>query len=175
MVVSVSGEPTGGGVSPLPREARPYQGRRAGVVTRLGAAVIDCLVIGVVLVSGYVGLAGMVFLIDPRNFSWPQAGAILSIFMAGLVADVYLTVFWWASGRTYGYLVMGLRLHNRHDAHPGFVTCALRAITCVFAPWGILWVPLSRTNRSVQDLLLGTRVVYDWQPRAHEHQRITQY
>ena len=175
MAVDVTGEPTGGGVSPLPREARPFQGQRAGIVTRLAAAVIDVLVIGVVLVSGYVGYAGLVFLIDPRSFSWPHAGAILSVFVAGLVADVYLTVFWWASGRTYGYLVLGLRLHNRRGGHPGFLTCAVRAVTYVFAPWGVFWVAVDSSNRSLQDLVLGTRVVYDWQPRVPAHQRSTQY
>ena len=100
----------GGGVSPLPREARPYQGQRAGVVTRLAAAVIDSLVVGPSCVAGYFGFAGVLFLIDPRSFSLPHSGLILSIFMAGFVAEVYLTVSWWIGGRTYGYLVMGLRL-----------------------------------------------------------------
>ena len=175
MAVDVTGDPTGGGVSPLPREARPYQGHTAGIVTRLAATVIDALVVGAFLVAGYFGLAGFLFLIDPRDFSMPHSGLFLSIFMAGLVAGVYLTLSWWVVGRTYGYLVMGLRLRSRRDGHPGFVICAVRATLCVFAPWGVFWVAVSRDNRSVQDLLLGTRVVYDWQPRAASHQRTTQY
>ena len=175
MAVDVVGEPSGGGVSPLPREARPYQGRTAGIVTRLAAAVIDALVVGAVLVACYFGVAGFLFLIDPRSFSMPHSGLILSIFMAGAVAEVYLTVSWWLGGRTYGYLVMGLRLRSRSGGRTGFVRSAVRAALCVFAPWGVFWVAVSRHNRSLQDLLLGTRVVYDWQPRVPAHQRSTQY
>ncbi len=56
MAVDVTGDPAGGGVSPLPREARPYQGHTAGVVTRLVAAFIDSLIVGVILLCGYVGI-----------------------------------------------------------------------------------------------------------------------
>ena len=81
MAVDVTGDPAGGGVSPLPREARPYQGHTAGIVTRLAATVIDGLVVGAVLVAGYFGVAGFLFLIDPRNFSMPHSGLFLSVFM----------------------------------------------------------------------------------------------
>jgi uncharacterized RDD family membrane protein YckC len=175
MAVDVVGEPTGGGVSPLPREARPYQGQRAGVVTRLAAGVIDVLVVGAVLLAGYFGFAGLVFLVDPRSFQLPASGVILSIAMACAVAHVYLTVAWWLGGRTYGYLVMGLRLHGRRGHRVRFVGAVVRAALCVLFPIGVLWVAVSRTNSSVQDVLLGTSVVYDWQPRGHEHQRMTQY
>jgi hypothetical protein len=36
----------------------------------------------------------------------------------------------------------------------------------VVVPIGIVWIPLSRNNKSLQDLVLGTRVVYDWEPRV---------
>jgi uncharacterized RDD family membrane protein YckC len=175
MAVDVTGEPAGGGVSPLPREARPFQGRTAGVVTRLVAAVIDALVVGAVLLGGYFAYAGLLFLIDPRTFSLPQSSLFLSIAMACAVAEVYLTAAWWLGGRTYGYLVMGLRLLDRRGQHPRFVLAALRAVFCVLFPIGVLWVAVSRDSRSVQDVVLRTSVVYDWQPRAHERQRITQY
>jgi len=175
VAVDVVGDTTGGGVSPLPHEARPYQGRHAGLVTRTVAAIIDSLVVGTALVAGYVGFAGFLFLLDPRNFTLPQSSLFLSIFMFGLVAEVYLTLSWWAGGRTYGYLVMGLRLLGRGGRSPRFLGSAVRAICCVFFPIGILWIPISRGNRSVQDVLLGTAVVYDWHPRASSHQRTTQY
>ena len=176
MAVDVTGDPTGGGVSPLPREARPYQGHTAGIVTRLAATVIDALVVGAFLVAGYFGLAGFLFLIDPRGFSMPHSGLFLSIFMAGLVAGSYLTLSWWVVGRTYGYLVMGLRLRSRRDGVTRLRDPAPSAPrSACSSPWGVFWVAVSRDNRSVQDLLLGTRVVYDWHPRAASHQRTTQY
>src|SRR4051794_22989690 len=97
-------------ISPVPREARPFQGQRAGLVTRLVAAVLDALVVGVVLLGGYLGLVGLVFIFDPRSFQFPDLGVVFSLASALAVALVYLTVFWTLSGRTYGYLVMGLRV-----------------------------------------------------------------
>jgi uncharacterized RDD family membrane protein YckC len=158
----------GSHVSPVPRDARPFQGQPAGIVTRLVAAVLDGVVVGVVLVAGYAGLAGFKFLLDPRNFQFPEIGLLFSLTAAFVVAFVYLTAAWTLAGRTYGYLVMGLRVlgwgGRRRLRLPG---AALRALFVVAFPIGILWVPVSRGNRSIQDVVLGSRVIYDWQPRAH--------
>jgi uncharacterized RDD family membrane protein YckC len=156
---------SGGRVSPVPHDARPYQGQAAGVVTRLAAAVLDALVVGVVLLGGYFGLAGVLFLLDPRGFSFPRMGPFFSVAAGLAVAYVYLTVFWTFSGRTYGYLVMGLRV-VRGSGRLGLVGAAARACLVLLLPIGVFWVPVGRGNRSLQDLALGTRVIYDWQPRA---------
>ena len=153
-------------ISPVPREARPFQGQRAGLVTRLVAAVLDALVIGVVLLGGYLGLVGILFLIDPRSFQVPDLNPFFSLTAAFCVAVVYLTVFWTLSGRTYGYLVMGLRVLGIGGRRLRFFGALIRAAFVVVFPIGIVWVPISRHNKSAQDLVLGTRVVYDWEPRA---------
>jgi uncharacterized RDD family membrane protein YckC len=155
-----------GRVSPIPHDARPYQGQPAGIVTRLVAAVLDGLVVGAVLLGGYFGLCGFLLLLDPRGFSFPRLGIVFSLTAAFFVAFVYFTAFWAFSGRTYGYLVMGLRVLGRGGRRLRLPGAALRAAFVVVFPIGIVWVPVGRGNRSVQDLVLGTRVVYDWQPRA---------
>ena len=156
-------------ISPSPREARPFQGQRAGIVTRLIAAVLDSLVIGAILLGGYLGLVGLVFLIDPRSFQAPELGLVFSLAAAFGVAVVYLTVFWTLSGRTYGYLVMGLRVLGYGGRRLRFVGAFIRAVFVVVLPIGIVWIPFSRNNKSLQDLVLATRVVYDWEPRtAHQ-------
>ena len=153
-------------ISPVPREARAFQGQRAGIVTRLIAAVLDGLVIGAVLLGGYLGLVGLLFLIDPRSFEVPNLNPFFSLTAAFCVAVVYFTAFWTLSGRTYGYLVMGLRVLGFGGRRLRFIGSALRALFVVVFPIGIAWVPFSRNNKSLQDLVLGTRVVYDWEPRA---------
>jgi uncharacterized RDD family membrane protein YckC len=156
-------------ISPVPREARPFQGQRAGIVTRLIAAVLDSFVIGAILLGGYLGLVGLVFLIDPRSFQFPDLGLVFSLAAAFGVAVVYLTVFWTLSGRTYGQLVMGLRVLGYGGRRLRFVKALLRAVFVVVLPIGIVWIPFSRNNKSLQDLFLATRVVYDWEPRtAHK-------
>ena len=44
----------------------------------------------------------------------------------------------------------------------GPVRSFLRAVACVAFPLGLFWSAVSRRNASVQDLLFGTSVVYDW-------------
>ena len=38
----------------------------------------------------------------------------------------------------------------------------MRAALCVVFPIGLAWVVVSRQNRSLQDTVLRTSVVYDW-------------
>jgi len=155
-------------VSPVPHEARPYQGQPAGVVTRLVAGVLDGLVVGIVLLAGYFGVAGLIFLVHPRGFSFPELGVFFSVASVLAVAFVYLTVFWALSGRTYGYLVMGLRVVRGSDRRLGLGGAAARSFLVVLFPIGLFWVPVGRSNRSLQDLVVGTRVIYDWQQRTPE-------
>jgi uncharacterized RDD family membrane protein YckC len=153
-----------GRVSPVPREARPYQGQRAGVVTRMAAAVIDAVVVLVILLLGYAAVAGLAFMLDPLSFHFPRL-SWLRDFPAALAIDViYLTVAWAMSGRTYGMLIMGLRVVSHRRRKLRLLAALLRAIVCVLFPIGLLWCAVSAENRSLQDVLLRTSVIYDWQP-----------
>jgi uncharacterized RDD family membrane protein YckC len=153
------------GLSPVPREARAYQGRRAGIVTRLVAAAIDAAVVGLVLLGGYAAIAGLLFVWDPRGFTFPELGVVVSLATALVVLVVYLTLAWRISGRTYGCLVMGVRVVSHRGDRLRLPGALLRALFCAFFPVGLLWVAVSPVNRSIQDEVLRTSVVYDWQPR----------
>lgn len=153
-----------GGVSPVPREARSFQGHRAGLVTRMVAAVVDGAVVVLGLLVGYAALSGVLFLLDPRGFSFPELGLVVSLTTTSIVLVLYLAVSWRISGRSYGCLVMGLRVVGPRGRRLGLVSALARGLFCVLFPIGLLWVAVSRENRSVQDVLLRTSVVYDWQP-----------
>ncbi len=156
-----------GHIDPIPHEARPFQGQPAGIVTRLVAAAIDSLVVGIVMAATYLGWCGLLFLIQGRSFTFPRPGVFFGLGAAFVIAFVYLTVFWALIGRTYGYLVMGLRVQRRSGKPIRLIGAAIRAAFVLVFPIGILWVPVSRGNVSLQDGVLGTRVVYDWKPRAN--------
>ena len=47
-------------VDPVPYEARPFQGRRAGLATRAAAAVIDVAIVLIALGVGYLGICAYV-------------------------------------------------------------------------------------------------------------------
>ena len=44
------------------------------------------------------------------------------------------------------------------------MVAVLRAALYVVFPVGVLWCAMTGSRRSLQDLLLGTYVVYDWMP-----------
>lgn len=154
------------GVSPVPREARPYQGRQAGLVTRSAAGAVDALVVAAVLAVGYAGWIGLRFVIDPRGFDFTGLDALPGVTWFLVLAVVYLTAAWSVTGRTYGCHVMGLRVVNRRGRHPGVLVAAARAVLYVLFPIGLLWCAVSRSRHSLQDLLLGSAVIYDWLPEA---------
>lgn len=156
-------------LSTIPRAARPFQGERAGVVTRTVAAMIDGFLTVVVLVGVYFGYAGFLFLLDPRGFSFPDPTFLRSILFGGLILGLYTTATWGANGRTYGNLVMGIRVVSAGGGRLGWLRAALRSVFYVFLPIGLMWVAIDRKLRSVQDLVLHTTVVYDWSPRPQRY------
>jgi uncharacterized RDD family membrane protein YckC len=152
-------------VDPIPREARPFQGHRAGLVTRTAALAIDLGIVVVALGVCYLGVFALLFLLDPRNFTAPSPSPWL-VYAAGcLLLIVYLTVSWMGSGRTYGNHVMGLRVVNRKGQRLHLLVSLVRAVLYVIFPIGLLWVLVSGHNRSLQDLVLRTSVIYDWDVR----------
>src|SRR5688572_28272319 len=110
---------TVGPISTIPREARLYQGRRAGLVTRFIAAAIDAVVVVVLLVAGYLIFSGADFLLQPRGFQFRTPSTFMNITAALLVLAAYLAVGWATNGRTYGCHVMGLRVVNREGTRLG--------------------------------------------------------
>lgn len=153
---------TGDRVSPIPRAARPYQGHRAGVATRMAAAVLDSLVVLAILLFGYGMVVVLAFMVDPLAFRFPRPSRLLNLSTALAVTVGYLAAAWTISGRTYGTLVMGLRLVNREGRNPRPLGSLVRALACVLFPVGLLWSAVNAQHRSLQDLLLRTSVIYDW-------------
>ena len=150
-------------VSPVPLEARPYQGRRAGVVTRGLASVVDGLVVVVFLVISYLGVNLGLFLLHPTRFRFVSPSYTLMVAVGLSVMVVYLAGSWALTGRTWGGHVMGLRVVDRRGGSPGPLVAILRAAFCVILPVGLLWCA-GRSRRSVQDLVLRTYAIYDWMP-----------
>jgi uncharacterized RDD family membrane protein YckC len=152
----------------LPSDAIRFQGDRAGFVSRAISASIDVIIV-FLLVLGTIAAWWMVSLILDPVTATPSASVQHRIPEAGLfiiygyaLNVLYWTVGWATGGRTIGNLVMGLRVVNRHGQRMSWPGAFVRALFCtVFAP-GLLWVIVSGANRSVQDVVLRTSVIYDW-------------
>ena len=149
-------------VETIPVEARSFQGEPAGLITRVAANVIDVAVVILGLVAVYLSIAGVVFLRQGARFTFPIV-TYRAAYVAGFVALVgYFTASWSGSGRTYGDRVLGLRVLTATGQDVGFVRAGVRAVLCALFPLLLVWVAVSRGNRSVQDLVVGTSVIYDW-------------
>lgn len=135
--------------------------RAAGVVSRVTAAVIDLLVVLVFLGVIYVGMVLAVLAFSPRAFSFPAPSLIFSTLGIGAVATVYLAACWSISGCTAGAVTMGLRVVGRKAERLRWTTALLRAAACVLFPIGLIWVALDSRRRSLQDIVFGSRVVYN--------------
>lgn len=155
-----SGEPMAREVA-VPREARPFQGHRAGFFTRMVAAIIDVLAVAAIVVLLNLSIAFLSMIanaagsVQVPKFSFSVAAGTVLLWMAW-------TAGWATTGRSLGMHIMGIRVVNRSGERVGWGLAALRSIFCIGFPIGLLWVIVSPANRSVQDLVLRSSVVHDW-------------
>jgi len=149
----------------IPVEARPFQGQRAGVASRALAVGIDAIMVVLIELGLYAAWAGFLFLRHGRSFRFPTVDLAPAITIGLVVFTVYAAIGWSNTGRTYGGQVIGLRVVDRRGGGLHSAVALLRAALCAIFPLGFLWCVLSRENRSLQDLLLGTSVIYDWEIR----------
>jgi uncharacterized RDD family membrane protein YckC len=147
----------------IPLQARPFQGKPAGVVSRVLAGVIDLLVTIGMFTGAYLGYSGLVFLWHPAAFSFPSVSRLVILIVGAALLWLYLTVTWTLTGRSYGDRVLGLLVLGRKRSPIGLFLAALRAAFCVGLPIGLLWSAVSRRGASIQDIVLGTSVIYAWE------------
>jgi uncharacterized RDD family membrane protein YckC len=152
----------------MPKDARALQGERAGFISRLIAAGIDVTLVFLVVLGTVAVIWMFSFLINPVSTTpafgdgarVPDIGVL--IVYGYFLNWLYWTVCWATSGRTVGNLVMGLKVVNYRGHHQRWGGAALRSLFCTTFPFGLAWVIISGANRSVQDVVLRTSVIYDW-------------
>jgi uncharacterized RDD family membrane protein YckC len=153
-------------LTPVPQEARAYQGQRAGLVSRTIANTVDAVVVAVIVGSLYLGFNAARFFLGPTDFTLSEPAPLSSMTTVLVVLGAYLSVAWATTGRTYGCHVMGLRVVGRRGGRLRPVVSLARGVFCTLFPIGLLWCAVSSEKRSVQDVVLRTSVIYDWKPRA---------
>ena len=144
----------------------PEPPRNAGIVSRCVAAVIDLGVVLVIIGVVYVGLILTRLALNPSAFQFPAIGVLFSTTATFSISVLYLAGCWAVSGCTVGAVVMGLRVKGRKSERLSGVVALLRAVACVVFPVGLAWVAVDAQRRSLQDLLLGSRVVYVSRPSS---------
>jgi uncharacterized RDD family membrane protein YckC len=156
-------------VDVVPREARPFQGQPAGVVTRTAANIVDFAVVAGVLAGGYAVWSAFRFLIRPTRFTFPTPTFLALLACFAIILFAYFTFSWVTTGRTYGDHLLGLRVVSSRGGPLRGAVAVVRAAFCVVLPIGLFWTVVSSTNRSLQDTVVRTSVLYDWTTRRRTH------
>jgi uncharacterized RDD family membrane protein YckC len=135
--------------------------RRAGLVSRGGAFVVDLVLLALVL-RGIVWVALLVRHALPRFVHQPPVGAVLAA-TAPIVFGLYHVICWRLIGWTFGKWLFGLEVVNLDGGRLrpmqpigrvlGYVVSALPFYL------GFLWV-LMPGRRAWHDILAHTAVVY---------------
>jgi uncharacterized RDD family membrane protein YckC len=149
----------------VPQQARSFQGHRAGVVTRLIANIIDFIVMLSALAGTYVVWFAIDLIISGSNFKAPNPSLGVVFFAGYAILWLYLTGAWATTGRTFGNLLLGLRVVNWQGNRVHWFGAILRSTFCLWFIPGFFWVAISHKNQSVQDIVLRTSVIYDWTRR----------
>lgn len=149
----------------VPAQARPYQGRRAGFVTRALAGGLDITLIFVTVILLEVAFAIVRFLVSGTDWQFDWVNTAFHLAGAYILFVLYMTIAWRTTGRSFGAQIMGLRVVNNNGLLLRSVPAFLRALFVGAFPIGLVWVVFSSGNRSVQDVFLGTSVIYDWEFR----------
>jgi uncharacterized RDD family membrane protein YckC len=149
----------------VPHEAREIQGDRAGFVTRALANAIDVLVSLLLVGAGYVAVVVVALVLNPTNPRVPSTPFVVFVVATGWVLWLSFALSWATTGRTVGARVMGIRVVNFRGQRLRPLGAALRASFCVLFLPGLFWVAVSGGNRSLQDTVMRTQVIYDWTRR----------
>ena len=145
----------------LPEPARAFQGERAGFPSRVAACLIDVGLVAGLMVGIWLGLSLLQIVFTPGLNVDPPSAADLVVW-GYILTTLYWTGAWATSGRSLGAWFMGVRVVGGKGQRLPWPRSLLRAAFCVGFPFGLLWSLFSGRNRSLQDIVLRTIVIYDW-------------
>jgi uncharacterized RDD family membrane protein YckC len=149
--------------------AREAQGQRAGFASQALGAAVDAATI-VVLDFAFLAAFGFLrFLVTDTSYEIPQPGPTLNAVIIVVIGVVLLWSAWSASGRAPGMAVLGLRVVGRDGRRLSSRRAFWRAVlgVCTFG-LGVLWVLVSKKNKSLYDIVCGSAVVYEWRASLSE-------
>lgn len=155
-----------------PLTVNQLHGKPAGVVTRTLAGAIDYAVAAILLGSSYLGLAALQFLWNPVRFSWPVWPIATWLVLGFVYLVAYLWLAWATNGKTLGGVLMGTRVVSISGKRLGPVRALLRAAFCTAFPIGLFACAATPRSRSVQDIVLLTKVVYHYRNATVQIERL---
>ena len=149
--------------SALPERARSIQGVSAGFTSRAIATFIDIGLVAVLVLGAWGGWEALRYVLN-GFYDLPSVTGFPLLLLGYFVMWIYWTWSWSTGGRSLGNVLMGLRVQTQSGNNLGLGLAALRSLLSVIFALGLAWALVSRKNKSVQDNLLRTEVVFDWAP-----------
>jgi uncharacterized RDD family membrane protein YckC len=143
------------------------QGLRAGFVSRAVASAVDVVLVVCVYVVGVVMVSIAWDLFFSETISVADPPHWLNELLLWILLVVYLTAGW-ATGRTLGKQILGLRVVRSDGSPLRLWRALLRAILCATFFPVLLLALVNRRNRGLEDVAIGTVVTYDWLPTIYE-------
>ena len=149
--------------SALPERARSIQGVSAGFTSRAIATFIDIGLVAVLVLGAWGGWEALRYVLS-GFYDLPSVTGFPLLLLGYFVMWIYWTWSWSTGGRSLGNVLMGLRVQTQSGNNLGLGLAALRSLLSVIFALGLAWALISRKNKSVQDIVLRTEVVFDWAP-----------
>jgi uncharacterized RDD family membrane protein YckC len=143
--------------------ARAAQGQRAGFVSQAVSAALDVVWIMVVDFAALAAFGFLRFLATDRGYELPQPGPVWNAALIVVIGVLLLWSAWSGSGRAPGMGLIGLRVVGREGEQLSSGRAFWRALLGVLTlGLGVIWVLVSKKNKSIYDILCGSAVVYEW-------------
>jgi uncharacterized RDD family membrane protein YckC len=145
-------------------------GHYAGPVTRALAYIVD---VSIAVIVFEVTVAVCVYLVDLVTHADVQTQDVPT-WLAALVFGGWLFVYfggsWAASGKTAGMALVGVRVVSG-DGTPlerwrGLLRAPALGLSLMTFGIGLVGIVVGRRHRGLQDVLVGSVVVYDWDARS---------
>jgi uncharacterized RDD family membrane protein YckC len=153
------------------RNRRSYavQGQRAGFVSQVAAGVLDAVSIIVVDFAVLVLYGVVRYLVSGDKFHIPQPGPSGNVVVYFVIGVAILSSSWSGSGRAPGMAIIGLRVVDPQGRQLSPRRAFWRAVLAVATlGLGLVFVLVSKRNRSFYDWACGSSVVYSWRPGLPE-------
>lgn len=147
----------------IPERARGIQGEGSGFTSRFISVLFDMGLVAVGIIGVYWLWQGLRYVLS-FLYDVPNIEGVPLLFLGYLLMWLYWAWAWAIGGKSLGNQLMGLRVQRIGGEPLGVRKAAVRSLFSVFFPIGLGWVLISKKNRSVQDIVLRTEVVFDWKP-----------
>lgn len=160
-------------ISDLAPDVDVLRGRRAGFVTRAVAYSIDALIViaGVPAILYGIAVVQALFRLEAPTYP-PDIPDWMTGMISGLWTFWYFVGLWWATGRTVGGVVMGIRVVGRKKQRVGIIRAGIRWWVMVLTLFvvGEVWLIFAKSRLALHDRAAHTQVIYDNAPKRRELQ-----